>query len=623
MTGGPEPSTGPYPALSIDMELAPGGTRQFTWAHAALAEIEASFKQVKELVARNWEAEIAHLDVLNGRLLEIETGDKDWDAAFALAQKAAMSLFVGPTEHLPEKSFVLSRQPDQGYSPRGDGNDYTHLWNGQSAMEADYLTSVILPSAPSLAKGLLENFLSLQTQMGYIDWKPGLGGQRGRMLATPLLTNMAWRIYQTTEDRNFLEGVFPQLISFVQTWFTPEQDRDGDGLPEWAHPLQSGYEDHPAFSQWQRWAQGADITQAESPALCSFLYNEIQLLIRMARELERTGPISALEALADNLKSAVESVWDDKANIYRYWDRETHFSPIGEFLGSRQGPGEIFLERAFQKPVRLLIQIEAAEERPRSAKASIHGTSASERHRVESIAEDDFQWFFGRGNVTSERVYQDVEHIQISGIDDEDQVTARVVDFAIQDHTLLLPLWAGIPNKNRGRKLAQNTITDETRFWHAYGIPAYVHFHTESDADSCHHVHLTWNNLIGEGLLRYGYEEEAVSLFTRLMRGIVENLQRSQTFYQNFHSQTGQGIGERNALSGLPPIGLFLDILGVRILSSRRVALQGHNPFRMPVTIKFRGLTIERKSNRTKITFPGGQTAVVRNPKPRIVTIEE
>ena len=101
----------------------------------------------------------------------------------------------------------------------------------------------------------------------------------------------------------------------MQAWFTPEQDRDGDGLPEWAHPLQSGYEDHPAFSQWQSWAQGADITVAESPALCAFLYNEIQLLIQMSRELERTGPITALEALADNLKTAVDSVWDEKANI--------------------------------------------------------------------------------------------------------------------------------------------------------------------------------------------------------------------------------------------------------------------------------------------------------------------
>ena len=71
------------------MELAPGGTRQFTWAQAGLAEVEASFEQAKQLVTRSWDAEIAHLDVLNGRLLEIDTGNEDWDAAFALGQKTA------------------------------------------------------------------------------------------------------------------------------------------------------------------------------------------------------------------------------------------------------------------------------------------------------------------------------------------------------------------------------------------------------------------------------------------------------------------------------------------------------------------------------------------------------
>ena len=623
LTGGPETSAGPYPALSIDMDLAPGGKRQFRWSHAGLAETEASFEAAKELVTRNWDAEIAHLDILNGRSLEIETGNQDWDTALALAQKSALGMFAGPTENLPEKSFVLSRQPDKGYSPRGDGNDYTYFWDGQSIMEADYLISLILPSNPGLAKGILKNFLSIQTQKGYIDWKPGLGGQRGRLLAMPLLTNMAWRIYQATEDREFLAEVLPQLISFVQAWFTPEQDRDGDGLPEWSHPIQSGYEDHPAFSQWQSWAQGADITQAESPSLCAFLYNEIQLQIKMSQELEQGGPITALEALADNLKSAVESVWDDKANIYHHWDRETHLSPSGKFLGSRQGPGEITLEQSFLEPVRLLIQIQSSEERSRQAAGFIHGTGVSDQHRVESILEERFQWYLGRGNVTSERVYQSVEHIQISGIEEEDQVTVQIVDFAVEDQTLLLPLWAGIPDKNRARKLTQNTITDEARFWQTFGIPAYIHYHGESDSDTCHNVHIPWNNLIGEGLVRYGYQKEAVILFTRIMDAIVKNLKRNNTFYQNFHSQTAQGVGERNALNGLPPLGLFLEILGVRILSSRRVALRGHNPFPMPITIKFRGLTVLREENRTKITFPGGQTAVVRNPRPRIVTIED
>ena len=623
MTGGPEVSSGPYPALSVDLDLAPGGTRQFTWAHAGLSETEASFLLAKEQVTRNWEAELARLDVINGRMLEIETGNEDWDTALALSQKTAFSMFVGPTEHLPHRSFVLSRHPDQGYSPRGNGIDYSYLWSGQPVMEADYLTSLIVTSAPELAKEVLENFLSTQTQKGFIDWKPGLGGQRSHMMATPLLVNMAWRIFQATEDRSYLESIFPKLVTFIQAWFSPEEDRDGDGIPEWSHPLQSGFEDHPAFSQWHSWSQGADISQTENPALCSFLYREIQLLIRMAHEINRAGPVMALESLADNLKSAVEASWENRNNIYHYWDRETHLSPAGEFLGSRQGPGEMFLQRDFEKPVRLLLQIQSEEGRSRQAKAFIHGTGTSDRHRVETIPEERFQWYLGRGNVTSERVYQHLEHIQIEGIESNDLVSLQIVDLAVQDQTLLLPLWAGIPDKARANKLVTETITDETRFWQRFGIPAYISYQSDSEPDTSHEIHIPWNNLIGEGLVRYGYLEEAVSLFTRLMEGIVENLKRDQTFFQHFDSQTGKGIGERYTLRGLPPLGLFLEILGVRILSSRRVALQGHNPFPMPITIKFRGLVIRREQKQTKITFPGGQTAVVRNPSPRIVTIEE
>jgi hypothetical protein len=412
-------------------------------------------------------------------------------------------------------------------------------------------------------------------------------------------------------------------MSFVQAWFTEDQDRDGDGLPEWTHPLQSGYDGHPSFSQWYSWAGGADITMVESPALCAFLYREIQLLIRMAGELERSEPVLALEALADNLHSAVETSWDPKTQIYQYWDRETHLSTSGRGLGKRQGPGEINLEYSFIQPARVLLQVQTADERPRQVNVFIHGLGTSGNHIVESIPETDFQWYLGRGNVTSKRVYQEVEHIQIEGVGSDDLVSLRVIDLTIQDQTLLLPLWAGLPDQARAEILVKNTVTDETRFWHTYGIPAYVHRHVEKDIDTCHNIHIPWNNLIGEGLVRYGYLDQAVILFTRIMSGIISNLKQHQAFYQHYHSQTGQGSGEQNALNGLPPIGLFLEILGVRILSSKRVALKWHNPFPMPVTVRFRGLTIIREAKQTKITFPGGQTAVIRNPKPRIVTIEE
>jgi hypothetical protein len=623
LTGGPVASSGPYPALSLELDLAPGGTRQFLWAHVGLNDADTSFKHAKELVTSDWDAEIARLDILNGRMLEIGTGNKDWDSAFALAQKLALGMFMGPTENLPNRSYVLSRHPDQGFSPRGDGNDYTHLWNGQPVMETDFLVSLILPSAPDLAIEIFQNFLFTQTQKGFIDWKPGLGGQRGWMLATPLLTNIAWRIYQSTEDRNFLEKAFPHLIAFVQSWFTPEQDRDGDGIPEWTHPLQSGYEDNPAFSQWFAWSQGIDITKIESPALCAFLYRELQLLLLIAQELKVTGPTLALEALADNLKSAVEASWDPQLKIYRYWDLETHNYPSGGNISTRQGSGELIIHLSFDQSVRLLIQVKSAEDRQRPVSVYIHGISASGSHRVESISAADFQWYLGLGNVTSKLVYQEVEHIQVEGVSNDDLITVSVIDLTLQDQTLLLPLWAGIPEQARAEELVNQTITDETRFWHSHGIPAYVHDHSETDADPCHNIHVIWNNLIGEGLVKYGNQEEAVILFTRLMRAIVENLKKNQAFYQYYHSQTGQGIGEKHALSGLPPLGLFLEILGVRIITSKRVFLKGHNPFPWPVTVKFRGLTVLREAKQTHITFPGGQTAVIRNPKPRIVSVEE
>ena len=622
ITGGPELSAGPYPALSLDLELAPGGRRQFTWVFAGLPEAEASFGRVRELVTQNWDAELARLEVINGRGLQIETGNPDWDAAFALAQKTAFNLLAGPTENLPHPSFVLSRQPDQGYSPLGDGSDYAQDWSGQTALETDYLVSQLLPGYPELAKNLLENFLAVQTPQGFIDWKPGLGGQRGRMLATPLLTNTAWRIYQATEDREYLKAVFPKLLAFIQVWFTAGQDRDGDGIPEWSHPLQSGYEDHPAFSQWHEWSQGIDISQVESPALCAMLYNEVRLLTRMAKIIEHSSPVTALEALADNLKSAVEASWDTRNNLYQHWDRETHLSPVGEVLGTRQGPGELYLQRDFEQAVRLHIQIRSAEERPRPAALFIHGTGASQMHRVESIPEERIRWYLGRGDVTSGRVYQHIEHIQISGIEAEDQISVRVVDLAVQDQTLLLPLWAGIPDKNRGKKLVTRTIRDEDRFWKPYGIPSFIHLHADAETSAAYDVSIIWNALIGEGLLRYGYAQDAVTLFTRLMETVTANLKRDQTFYQHYHALTGSGSGERDTLRGLPPIGLFLEILGVRILSPRRIALHGHNPFPMPVTLKFRGLTIVREKKRTRLTFPGGQTAVIKSPKPRVVTIE-
>ena len=143
LTGGPAHGSGPHPSLFLDLELGPGATRQLTWAQAATDTLQASFDLARQAAARPWEAERAKLELLNaGQTIDIHTGDKDWDAAFALSQCAGFGLFFPSNGYLPNPSFVSARQPDNGYSPKGDGMDYPSSWNGQTPLESYYLASV-------------------------------------------------------------------------------------------------------------------------------------------------------------------------------------------------------------------------------------------------------------------------------------------------------------------------------------------------------------------------------------------------------------------------------------------------------------------------------------------------
>ena len=127
--------------------------------------------------------------------------------------------------------------------------------------------------------------------------------------------------------------------------------------------------------------------------------------------------------------------------------------------------------------------------------------------------------------------------------------------------------------------------------------------------------------MTGEGILNYGYRDIAAELFSRILAGIVINLKNDKSFRQYYHADSGEGIGERGALSGLAPLGFFLETLGVRLISSHKVALTGYNPFPWPVTVKYRGLSILRQKEKTTVTFPDGQIVNVSDPDPQIVSM--
>ncbi|MDO8754051.1 MAG: hypothetical protein Q7J80_09185, partial [Anaerolineales bacterium] len=117
MTGGPKHGPGPHASLILDLELSPGATRTLTFAEAALDTIPAAFDLARKTAARSWQAELARIEMLDAsQVLDIHTGDPEWDAALAFSQKAAHSLFFSGSEYLPNPSFVNSRSIDHGYS---------------------------------------------------------------------------------------------------------------------------------------------------------------------------------------------------------------------------------------------------------------------------------------------------------------------------------------------------------------------------------------------------------------------------------------------------------------------------------------------------------------------------
>lgn len=618
MTGGPIAIAAPHPALTVELDLAPGATRRITWALAALAASGPSFELARKTTARNWEAEKARIQMTaESQTIDIETGNPDWDAAFALTQTAALRSFFPASEKLPHASFVHARGPDHGHSRQGDGRDYPLGWAGQAPLDAYYLAG-LLPGAPHFAKGLLKNFLASQNKDGFVDLRPGLAGQRAKMLAAPLLASLAWQVYRSTNEDSFLAEAFPKLLNFFWNWFSPAHDRDRDGLPEWDHLLQTGWDENPLFDVWHPKSRGVDLSTVDSPALLSMLARESACLILIAEKLNRVNEVELVKHQAELLDHAVAAGWDERAALYQYRDIATRLSLAGQVIAKGRGGATLKPKKEFEPRVRLLVEIQTKS--PAAKRPTVRLAEYATKEPVEVIAPEQFQWRSGGLVATSQKVYARLGRVDALGLDAKDRIIVRTVDLTQQDHTLLLPLWAGLPDLQRAQTLIGRALLDASRFDRPFGLPACASS-SELAADAAFSsVHLPWNGLIGEGLLAYGFHTEAARLVEHMMSAVVKNLKEKSAFYQRYHAETGAPIGERNALTGLAPLGLFLQTLGVTILSATRVRLEGKNPFQWPVTLRYRGLAVIRGLDSTEVVFANGKSVIVADPKPCIVS---
>lgn len=620
MTGDPFPGIGPYAGLAQRVNLAPQQDQRLTWALASTAHETQSLQLAKQTTARAWDEELARIELVNqAQSIQVETGDPAWDACFALAQRTAYSLFLPATPHLPHPSFVLSRSPDQGYSPRGDGSDYPYLWNGQTALDAYYLNSLILPGGLELAEGVLRNFISVQEESGEIDWKPGLAGQRTRKLAQPLLAALAWQIYQINQNDHWLEEVFPPLLKFLKSWFSPLHDRDQDGMPEWDHPLQTGFPSAPIYNRWQPHAQGVEISLLECPSLAAFLYQDCQYLQKIAVRLQQTQELPWLAEKARFLRETLDDLWNARSKTYRYRDYDTLNSNKGTILRTIKGRGQIKLSRNFKTPQRLQLHLQLAEGETRPLRITIMGQGP--RGPVnERIGFAQLYWQNGVASCTTTNTFLQLEEVDIQGLTPNDQGTLATIDYTQEDLSQLAPLWAGVPQPQQAQTLIEKTLL--ARYLKKFGLAATPQSSKSKEELWKSAVHLPWNHLMGEALLAGNYPKQAANLITRLMKAQAQILTRQHYFGETYHAESGEASGEPNILSGLPPFGLFLQVLGIQRLSPHEIIVAGPHHFSKPVTIRYQTLAITRHKKETTITLLSGESLTLRGPGPHRVQIE-
>lgn len=598
-----------HPALFIDRELKPGEILPVVWVETGLSDPRQGLEQARAISKQSWDAEIARIELANAGMVDIDSGNQAWDMALARSQTVALGSLMTGTHSLPHTSFVLARGPDHGYSVRQTGRDHPDSWSGQDIFATLYLGWQLLPAAPEAVKDIVRNHLHGQAASGEIDAKPGLAGQRAKLLAPPLLAGLAWDVYRQTGDRGFLREVYPPLGEFVESWFNRRHDRDADGAPEWENPIQTGYPESPVFSSWLQSSAGLNPASVESPDLLAYLYHECQSLAAMAAVLGRTEDLGEIGAKSSGLRRALDRSWSETTHSFRPLDRDLHVALDGEELGRDHGSFQLNVNRKFDPMVRLSLRIIGPEAEARQAHVTVHGRGPKGQFRTERIESSDIGWFWETGCATSSNIFASINRVEVVGLSDQFETRVSLADHGREDIGSLLPLWSGAVQGDRAVDLIEGALASP-RFDMAGGIPACSSQdpgYAPTENPEASGVRMLWNSMLGEGLLAAGNRRAAADLATRLLNNCSNTLQMDGVLRPWYSPEGSGGFGEPDSVEGLAPLRLFLNCLGVQLLSPWIVELRHSNPFDEPVTIRWKGLMVRRPTEGpTTVIFPDG-----------------
>lgn len=620
MSGGPKGTSNPYPALCVPLNINPGETKTLHWALVSKGSLEASLETARKFATSTWyRASQIQLKAHARQRVWIKTGEPDWDTAFFLAQVNALTHLVDPGLDEKKPIFVKTRLPDQSIRPQQENDTLDEL----TLLDALHLAQVILPPYVEHLTQLVERFTARVDDQGSlpsnIQWP-----RNGKTInECPLLANFTLALFEINQDTELLRRLFPHLQRFFATGWLANKNLFAENLPRWESPAQLQLDTGLFnFDNWEETGKGLDIRTAESPALAAMLHREALALKKIAHILGDRSAHNHYGKIAKALHDKMLSLWDDERKVFTYKDRQSHISPDREIYFPGYIKEKININKSFNQPQRLLIHLTTIDNSSHSNVVRILGRNAAGDKIVEQHQTPELRWVLGHSHITTHHLFSALDAILFTGFNTNDRFIIETADYSQVDISCWLPLWSGGINNNILGAMVRTQLDWQNPDFSS-GIPETWRCAHPLPEGLRQQVNIQWNTLIIDGLTREGFVQEAMKAFTNLMSTVIHGLKKYHGFYQAHEIESGLPQGQTNALTGLAPVGLFLKIAGIKLLSPNRVAIWGSNPFPWPIEVRWQGLWVRREDTQTHITFPDGTHYQSQARKPLVVKSEE
>ena len=564
---------GPQNQLISSAFLDPGESKEIRWILVCCGSNADPRPYLNEIIKLDWDGELARRKILLSSQLQIRTGNPDWDFPLAFSQRQAQLIL---------NQLFLSV----------DDRDLSDL--SLSPLQSWQLFLALTPLEVTSLEWLLE--AAFQEKGRNRPW-------------IPLLAEFLFQAQQAGYSLDSLKDFLPVIEKNHTIWFSNENDKDGDGIPEEPRDMIINLEN----SSQQEIGPGED--SLETPGLAALLHNDICQLARLWKMIpgQLNPPERDREARA--LKDFILESWQHEESRFRTRDFQSHLSKNGFTLQDPIQSGWNPVRAKLPYPSRLILQIPStgADGFPQNLQVTFHGVDWQGRYRVEEVTSKDILWYESWGQGITRSIFSQLDHCVVSGLERGHHLTIKGPKSNRQDLSHALPLLMESLPKGMREKLVARHLAKSASFWSEFGLKTYP----KPDNSP---IALPLNLLVMGGLIRTGFTNLAKEIFIRWIDAVSTNLLQKGCLYSVWDSETGAGVGVANQIESTLPTGFFLDLLGVRFLGTRELKLEKNKPLIFPVKLTIKGVEITLKEEETTFlrlgddekTYPRGKTVVIQ-----------